>query len=111
MEKKIFYRVGTKDGGGMWYHPDGTYHGSINTEPFSMLQCHSVTMPFDENIVGYLSVVDSLENLKKWFNDKDMEKLTPIGYQVLSYEATDYRIHDNHWIINQKTSTLLTIQP
>lgn len=107
METKKFYRVSTSDGGGMWYHPNGEFHGAMNTKAFSMLQCHSVEMPFDKGIVGYLSAADSLENLKKWFSDEDMKVLIPLGFKVLIYEATDYRIHNNHWIINQETSRIL----
>lgn len=106
---KIFYRVGTQNGCGMWYHPDGSFHGSMNSEAFNMLQCHSVTMPFDKDIVGYLSVADSLENLKNWFNEDDMKILEPLGFKILAYEATDYRLHQNHWVINQESSVCLAL--
>lgn len=111
MQKKIFYRVGTQDGGGMWYNPDGTYHGRIHEEQFKKLQCHNVPMPFDEGILGYLSVADSLEGLAAWFNDADMAILEPLGFKVLAYEATDYRVHQNHWIINQQTSVIVNRHP
>lgn len=106
---KIFYRVGTQNGGGMWYNPDGSFHGSMNKEKFNMLQCHRVPMPFDKDIVGYLSVTDSLESLKNWFNDDDMKVLEPLGFKILAYQATDYRIHHNHWIINQESSVRLAV--
>lgn len=104
LEPKIFYRVGTQNGGGMWYNTNGKFHGSIHKEEFSMLQCHKVPMPFDKDIVGYLSVADSLENLKQWFNDDDMRILEPLGFKILAYLATDYKLHQNHWVINQESS-------
>lgn len=107
VQSKKFYRVGTLDGGGMWYHPDGTPHGLIHTDQFKNLQCHKLPMPFDPTIVGFLSVTESLDSLKNWFNDDDMKILSPLGYRILEYEATDYHERDGHWIINQSSSKII----
>lgn len=106
MEAKLFYRVGTLDNRGMWYDNKGVYHGAMNSPEFEKLSCHKVQMPYDESIVGYLSVAETLEELKHWFNDNDMALLAPLGFRILTFEATDYRRHDNHWVINQETSIL-----
>lgn len=110
---RIFYRVGqgTPDGGGMWYNELGGFHGSMNMPKFKDLQCHAVQMPFDKDIVGYLSVAESLESLKNWFSDKDVEMLTPVGFKIEIWEATDYKEHNGHWIINKETSKMLPVDP
>lgn len=110
IEPKLFYRVGMGHGGGMWYDRNGVFHGSINHPKYKMLQCHEVCMPFDKGIIGYLSVTDSLESLKNWFSDQDMEILEPLGFKVQVYEATDYKKYQNHWVINQYTSKMVEVQ-
>lgn len=104
---QIFYRVGKEDNSGLWYNQEGIFHGKIHTNELSKLQCHNLQMTFDKDIVGWLSADKSLSELKNWFSDDDMEILEPLGYKILIYEATEFRIHSNHWVINQKTSKLI----
>jgi len=106
MVKRLFYRVANiKTEQGLWYDINGNFTGYIHTK-FDFCTNHSLPMPFDINIVGWLSATDSLEDLFNWFTKDDICKLQNFDYSITIYEAHEYRFHNNHWIINQKTSLL-----
>ena len=61
-------------------------------------------MPFDPELVGWLSATDSLEDLFNWFSKDDIEKLENYGWYVTVYEAKKVKQYKNHLVICQKTS-------
>jgi len=105
MTTKLFYRVGTLDNRGLWYDKDGTYSGRMSKE-FSFCKNANLPMPFNPELVGFLSVTDTLEQLTEWLPVIDAEKLRYHGFQVYEFEATNYRAYENHYLICQKTSII-----
>ena len=63
-------------------------------------------MPFDPEVVGWLSATDTLEDLFDWFSEEDILRLEEHGYSIALYEATEYKLHNNHWVIKQNSSKL-----
>lgn len=107
---KIFYRVeNTKTKNGLWYDIYGRFTGIINKDKFKELQNNNLPMPYNSEIVNYLSVAESLDDLKRWFNDNDMEILKPYGYVISEYESDDYKVVENHYVINKFTAKRLRI--
>lgn len=106
MEKKLFYRVANnKTQQGLWYNFAGGFTGLIH-EKFDFCMNTKLPMPYDKNIVGWLSATDTLEDLFNWFSRDDIEKLEQYGYRITTYEAAEYKFHNNHWIIKQDSSML-----
>ncbi len=60
-------------------------------------------MPFEQELVGYISVADSLEHLYQWFSREEILKLQENGFSILEYIADDYKFYDlyKHNVINQ----------
>lgn len=106
----IFYRVGNTNTNnqGLWYAPDGTFTGHIHGK-FNFVKNHDLKMPFDPQIVGWLSATKTLEDLYYWFTKEDISKLREHGFSVLKYESEDYKIHGNHWVIKQETAKLIEV--
>ena len=101
---KKFYRVEnptTKNG--LWYDKNGQFTGVIHEDKFKKLQNNNLPMPYNSEIVDFLSVAESLEDLDKWFNEKDMEILKPYGYVIAEYESNDYKVVENHYVMNKFT--------
>lgn len=104
MKTKIFYRVAHKDTNqGLWYDNKGEFTGLIHNE-LSFCKNKDLQMPFDESIVGWLSATDSLKDLWNWFTEEDVEQLEQHGFFITTYLATNYRYHNNHWVIDQHSS-------
>jgi hypothetical protein len=107
MEKKIFYRVkGIDCHTGLWYDRDGTFTNRIGQmEP----RCKNsdLPMPYDENTLGYLSAVDSIESMYYWFSKEDLKNLEEKGFVLKIFESTDYKYYDNHWLISIKNSKII----
>lgn len=102
--KKEFYRVAnTATNQGLWYDADGTFTGLIHNE-FKFCTNNELQMPFDKDIVGWLSATEKLEELWFWFTKEDIEQLERHGWFITIYEAEKYRFHNNHWVICQETS-------
>lgn len=104
-----FYRVGninTKQG--LWYDMEGNFTGMIHNE-LNFVKNRDLQMPFDPNVVGYLSAVSTLESLSAWFNLDDLKGLYPHGYRVLIYESEDYKTYNGHYLIDSKTSRIINI--
>lgn len=109
MENKIFYRVcNEKTQQGLWYNQDGNFTGLIH-DKFSFCQNSELKMDFDEEIVGWLSAVENLEDLWKWFSKEDIKKLQEHGWFIYEYEAIHVKFYDRfqHLIINQNTSKVI----
>lgn len=102
-----FYRVGNiETNQGLWYDMNGNFTGLIQGK-FDFCSNSKLPMEYDEDIVGYLSATDTLDDLFKWFTEDDLIKLQTFGYYILVYLASDYDIFKNHWIICEKSSQLL----
>lgn len=105
---KLFYRVGTDSTEGLWYDKDGNFTGLIHTK-FDFCANSKLEMPFDPEIVGFLSVADSLEHLYWWFSRNDIRNLQGYGFHILEYSASDWKFYEpfQHNVINQRTSILI----
>ena len=109
MSRKEFYRVGNiKTEQGLWYDQNGNFTGLIHND-FNFCMNKDLPMPFDPDIVGWLSTTATLEDLFNWFSKEDIKKLEKHGWYISIYIATDYREKYNHYVINQETSKLLAI--
>lgn len=103
-----FFRLAdtNKDGQGLWYSTKGDFTGLIHTA-FDFCLNHSLEMPFDPDLVGWLSATDTLEDLFNWFSREDIARLQEFGYKIAVYEATEYRQYKNHLVISQTSSVLV----
>lgn len=107
METKTFYRVANNNTHqGLWYDFQGNFTGKIHNQ-FSFCMNSGLSMPYDKEIVGWLSATETLEDLYNWFPKEDIQKLEKHGYYITVYEAKEFKRHHNHWIINQDSSVLL----
>lgn len=102
--EKTFFRVGKEDCSGLWYDQQGEFHGLIHKLDLSN---KDLQMPYDKEIVGWLSASDSMEDMLKWFNHDDIKLIEPLGYKVLEYKTRSYKMHGGHFVINQKESLLI----
>jgi len=106
---KRFYRVANnKTQQGLWYDFSGNFTGLIHNE-FAFCTNTKLPMPFDERIVGWLSATETLDELFAWFTKEDIARLEKFGFSIFMYEATEYKHHENHWIIDQKTSRVIEL--
>lgn len=104
---KTFFRVANiATEQGLWYDQNGVFTGLIH-ETFNFCQNTDLKMPFDPEVVGYLSATETLEELYRWFPIEDIVRLECHGYRIMIYEATDYKYYKNHWLISQETSNML----
>jgi hypothetical protein len=104
---KIFYRVAkleTKQG--LWYDYQGKFTGLIH-DKFSFCKNKDLQMPYDPEVVGWLSSTETLDELMNWFDINDITRLEEYGYRVVMYEATQYKFHNNHWLIKQDSSVFI----
>lgn len=108
--KKLFYRVGVETKEGLWYDKEGKFTGLIHTE-FNWCNASKLQMPFDNKLIGYLSVADTLEHLYQWFSKQELLKLQDIGFNIYEYISDDYKFYNlyQHNVINQKTSVINNI--
>lgn len=65
-------------------------------------------MPFDNQLVGYLSVADSLEHLYQWFSKQEILRLQECGFNIYEYVSKDYKFYDlyKHNVVNQHSSII-----
>lgn len=111
METKIFYRVSNLESQqGLWYDFDGNFTGLIHNK-FDFCTNNELPMPYNKDVVGWLSTVDKLNELFFWFTKEDIKKLEEFGYGIAVYEATEYMIHENHYLIKQDSSIFKTYLP
>tara|TARA_R110000796_G_scaffold248124_3_gene374576 strand:- start:745 stop:1107 length:363 start_codon:yes stop_codon:yes gene_type:complete len=111
MKKKTFYRVAnTTTNQGLWYDIDGNFTGLIHKE-YDFCRSNVLPMPFDENVVGYLSCTDTLDDLFEWFPMEDIIRLEKGGYYLTVYESEDYKSYHNHWVFNQNNANFIKTIP
>ena len=111
METKIFYRVANNETEqGLWYDFEGNFTGLIH-DKFDFCVNSDLPMPYNEDVKGWLSATDKLNDLFGWFTKEDIKNLEQFGYKITVYEATEYKIHENHWLIKQNSSTFIVNLP
>jgi len=104
---KTFYRVANNETQqGLWYDFNGNFTGLIHNK-FNFCINSELPMPFDTDLIGWLSATETLEELYHWFTKDDIKKLEVFGYTIKIYEATEYKQHNNHWIIKQNSSKFI----
>jgi len=106
---KKFYRVCNPESEqGLWYDFKGNFTGLIH-DKFDFCTNHKLEMPFDDDLVGWLSATDSLDDLWQWFSKEDILELQKHGWYIHEYEVIDYRWYEKfqHYVINQSTSRVL----
>lgn len=104
---KRFYRVcDPEKEQGLWYYPDGTFHGTVHTLDY--LRVQTLKMDFDPEVAGWLSCTETLEQLWNWFNHEEIIKLQERGLFIHEYEAVDYKYYErfDHMLIKQDTSKI-----
>jgi hypothetical protein len=105
----LYYRIGhVVSEQGLWYNQQGEFTGSIHNE-FSFCTNSHLPMDYDPELVGYISVATSMENLFQWFTIEDILELQKHGYGIKVYESDDSKFYDKyqHTIIRQDTAKLL----
>lgn len=110
MESKRFYRVCNPESEqGLWYNFKGNFTGLIH-DKFSFCRSTSLEMPFDEELIGYLSATDSLLRLMDWFNVEEIRKLQEFGWYIHVYETDDYKFYERfqHPVISQTNSKIIS---
>lgn len=104
--RKTFYRIANEETKqGLWYDSKGNFTGLIHNK-FNFCMNKDLPMPFDPEIVGWLSATDSLEDLFNWFSKDDIERLESHGYFITVYEAEKIKQYKNHLVICQETSII-----
>jgi len=105
---KEYYRIAHKDTGqGLWYNSSGEFTGLIHNE-FNFCMNTSLPMPFDKDLIGWLSATDSLEDLFNWFSKSDISELEKYGWFITVYESEKAKQYKNHLVICQETSVFKT---
>lgn len=103
---KSFYRVASElTGQGLWYDQCGAFTGFIHNR-FRFCMNRNLQMPFDESIVGWLSVTTSLDELFDWFSKEDIVKLQRHGWNIYEYQSDEFRKYQNHWLIKANTANV-----
>lgn len=105
---KTFYRVGNiSNQQGLWYKPTGEFSGLIHNR-FNFCKNNALEMPFDTELVGWLSATETIEDLFKWFTIDDIKRLESSNFLVLEYEASVYKEYHTkdykHMVVCQNTS-------
>lgn len=97
MKAKIVCRVNGKNGDSVWYKKDGTPRADFR-ERFPWFHNVNMPMPFDPDHVGYVSVVENIEDLMDWCNESDITEFEKQGYSITIYETDNYKEHKNHMV-------------
>jgi hypothetical protein len=111
VNKKTYFRVCHRETlQGLWYAFNGEFTGLIHTD-FSFCQNNELIMEFDEEIVGWLSAVETLDYLFHWFSEEDIERLEGHGWFIHEFEAEDVKFYDRfqHTVIKQDTSKVIQV--
>lgn len=106
---KTFYRVSNIDTQqGLWYNFQGKFTGLIHKD-FNFCKNKDLEMDFDEELVGYLSVTDSLDTLYNWFSKEDILELQKHGYFIHVYQTDSYKFYEKfqHLVIKKSESILV----
>ena len=103
---KTFYRVANEESEqGLWYKYNGEFTGLIHYR-FNFCANSGLKMDFDDEIVGWLSAVENLDDLYKWFTMEDIKRLHEFGWYIYEYQSPKWSFYERfqHPIICQKSS-------
>jgi hypothetical protein len=106
MNNNIFYRVCHHETlQGLWYNYTGEFTGLIHND-FNFCTHNKLEMDFDEELVGWLSATESLENLFTWFPKEDIVTLQEHGWFAFEFLTEQHKFYDKfkHYVIKQDTS-------
>jgi len=104
---KTYYRVSNVESEqGLWYDYQGEFTGLIHTE-YDFCTNSKLKMDFDPELIGWLSAVDNLNDLWKWFTKEDMYQLQKHNYFIHAVEAAEEKFYERfqHLVIKQNTAT------
>jgi hypothetical protein len=105
MENKIktFYRMSKIDcNSSFWYDFNGNFTNIIQSDALSFLNAKNIPMPYNADVLGYLSGCDTLVNLYNWFTHEEMLRLQKMEYALYKYQSSDYRHVGTHFIFNKE---------
>lgn len=108
---KTYYRVCHFDTlQGLWYNFNGDFTGLIH-DKFDFCQNTELRMEFDPTLVGWLSAVETLEDLFKWFSKDDIAKLEEHGWFIHEFESDSVRFYEpfQHTVIEQSRSRVVRL--
>lgn len=103
---KSYYRVCHHETlQGLWYAFNGDFTGLIH-DKFKFCLNNGLEMEFDESLVGWLSAVESQEDLYAWFTEHDIMELQKHGWFIHEFECEDVRFYERfqHLVIKQETA-------
>lgn len=109
--RKKFYRVCHKQTfQGLWYDYEGNFTGLIHDD-FNFCENSELKMDYDPEIVGWLSAVETIDDLFRWFTKDDIQKLEEYGWFIHEFDAIDFKLYEpfQHIIINQNTSNVIRV--
>lgn len=78
---------------GLWYDELGYFTGLIHSD-YNFCKNNTLQMPFDKEVVGWLSVAETLEELHTWFSEEDIIKLQEYGYFIFEFESDSVKFYD-----------------
>ena len=95
---------------GLWYTFDGDFTGFIH-DRFDFCLNSPLKMEFDPELVGWLSAVEHLEDLWKWFTKEDIKELQNHGWFIHEFSAADVKFYERfqHTVIKQDTSKVIKL--
>lgn len=108
---KKYYRVCHIDTlQGLWYGFDGEFTGLIH-DKFNFCINRDLKMEFDPTLVGWLSAVETLEQLFKWFSQEDIMKLEEHGWFIHEFETDSVKFYEpfQHHVIEQSRSRVVRL--
>lgn len=82
---------------GLWYDRYGRYNAFIRQ--FGDALCHDVPMGFDNRLKDggdWLSACDNVQDMAKWFNLHDLQRLHALGYRLYQIDVDFYRTINGH---------------
>lgn len=109
VKKRTFYRVCNEETKqGLWYQSDGSFTGLIH-DKFDFCHNNKLKMDFDEELVGWLSAVNNLDDLWNWFTKEEIKELQKHGWFIYEYRAEDSKFYERfqHLVIKQNTSRVI----
>lgn len=105
---KHYYRIG-KEGVGLWYDQEGKFTGNIHND-FTWLTASKLEMPFEDELIGFISVADSLQHLYQWFSVAEIKELQEQGFFIEEWASNDVKYYDlyQHNVILKSSSILVS---
>ena len=105
--RELYYRVANvRTQQGLWYDFNGNFTGLIHKR-YSFCKNYNLPMPYNPELVGWLSATETLEDLFFWFTKEDILELEKSGYRITVYESKNVKQHQNHWLLKKEESRIV----